>query len=466
MYDGRALPAPRNRRGRGARRGRGGALGATLKLGFVFVLLVGVNVYVLFLRRDTSLTAVLHRNAVPPQAKVVPPGERVPAAPPAAREPPAAGETRLVEGAVAPGEAFREILARLEAPKDAADALVRALHKEIDFRALRPGVGYRFELDAEDTPVALDLRLSPIETVVVRADGDGYRVERHREELATETVAMGGVIERSLYDSVEAAGEDTSIISPFVDVFAWDLDFYTDQHPGDRFQIVAEKRLLRGAFYDYGRIAAAEYAGKAGLYRAFWFEDGGGRRGGYYDEKGQSLERSLLKTPLKYVRISSRFGRRFHPILHRWKGHMGTDFAAPEGTPVRAAAPGRVAFAGKQGGSGNMVALAHDGGLTTLYMHLSRFAKGLRAGQRVDSRQVIAYVGMTGLATGPHLHFAVRKDGSYVDPMRLRAARGRSLQGPALERFRSEIRGRIDALAAIETNAPVRQAARGVSATR
>ncbi len=455
------MTASRNRKGRAPR--RRGAFGTSVRLGALFAALVGVNVYVFLLRGDTSLRAVMRQGALPAQLRR---GAAVQAPPPSAAASAASREeARIVEGVVGAGESFRKILERIEVPRAHAEALIAALGRELDFKSLRAGVRWRFELDAADgRPIFGELRLSPIETIAVKATAGGYDVQRLREELETRTVVFGGVIERSLYDSIEAAGESTSIIPEFVDVFAWDLDFYTDQHPGDRFKVVAEKRFRDGAFYGYGRVLAAEYAGKAGTFRAFWHESEG--RGGYYDEKGQSAERTILRTPLKYVRVTSRFGTRFHPILHRTKGHMGVDLAAPEGTPVRATASGRVSFAGRQGGSGNLIVLRHDNGLTSLYMHLSRFAKGLHDGQRVEQRQVIGYVGMTGLATGPHLHFGLKKNGSYIDPMRVRGDRGKALAGAALAAFKSEAGARIATLAAVDPEPPQRQAARGLSAHR
>jgi len=190
-------------------------------------------------------------------------------------------------------------------------------------------------------------------------------------------------------------------------------------------KVVVEKQFLGGQFYKYGRLLAAEYGGRAGTFRAFFWKAPGAKGDGrYYDEHGQAITKTMLKTPLRFVRISSKFDRkRFHPILHVEKAHLGIDYAAPVGTPVWASASGRVVECEMKRGSGNTVVIAHANGLTTRYYHLSRFARGVRAGQSVHQKDVIGFVGTTGLSTGPHLHFSVTKNGAFVDPSKLAVGR-------------------------------------------
>jgi murein DD-endopeptidase MepM/ murein hydrolase activator NlpD len=199
----------------------------------------------------------------------------------------------------------------------------------------------------------------------------------------------------------------------------------------------------------YRRILAAEYAGKVGTFRTFWFGDG------YFDEAGQSSERTLLKTPLKFQRVSSGFDRaRMHPVLHTVRAHLGIDYAAPTGTPVWAAAGGIITHRGDGGGAGNLVMIKHDGGIETAYMHLSKFADGLKVGQHVAAKTVIGYVGATGLATGPHLHFGVRKNSAFVDPSKLVPVRSRAVAGKDMPAFKTEV-GKLGArLAAIAIARP------------
>jgi len=254
---------------------------------------------------------------------------------------------------------------------------------------------------------------------------------------------------------VQKTGESTSLVSQLVELFAWDVNFYIDTHPGDHWKVVIEKQYLGGQFYKYGRVLAAEYGGKVGTYRAFYWAGKDAPRdrpGKYYDEKGQALSKSMLKTPLRYVRISSKFDRkRFHPILHVERAHLGIDYAAPVGTPVWASASGRVVEAGMKRGSGNTVVIAHSNGLNTRYYHLSKFARGLHAGQQVRQKDVIGFVGTTGLSTGPHLHFSVTKNGAFVDPSKL--AVNRDPPVPDRGAYMAAIGPRIAAMKAMQPGA-------------
>ena len=238
------------------------------------------------------------------------------------------------------------------------------------------------------------------------------------------------------------------LVSLLVEQFAWDVNFYTDTHPGDHWKVVIEKQYLGGQFYKYGRLLAAEYGGKVGTFRSFFWAGKGAARdkpGKYYDDHGLAISKTMLKTPLRYVRISSKFDRkRFHPILHVEKAHLGIDYAAPQGTPVWASASGRVVEVGLKRGSGNTIVLAHANGLSTRYYHLSRYARGLHVGQQVKQKEVIGFVGMTGLATGPHLHFSVTKNGAFVDPSKLNVSRDAPVPDHAA--FMDAIRPRIAAL--------------------
>jgi murein DD-endopeptidase MepM/ murein hydrolase activator NlpD len=254
-----------------------------------------------------------------------------------------------------------------------------------------------------------------------------------------EVKAVGGTIASSLYAAIKQSGENAALVDFFVDVFAYDLDFYNDTHDGDTFKVVVEKELQDdpkgpAGFLKYRRILAAEYRGKVGTFRTYFFG------GGYFDEEGKGADKSMLKTPLKFSHVSSGFDRaRMHPVLHTVREHLGIDYAAPVGTPVWAAASGTIIQRGPAGGAGNLVLIKHDGGIDTAYMHLSKFASGQEVGQHVDAKTVIGYVGATGLATGPHLHFGVRKDGNYIDPTKIPPMRGKPIGAKDTEAFRTEV---------------------------
>jgi murein DD-endopeptidase MepM/ murein hydrolase activator NlpD len=232
-------------------------------------------------------------------------------------------------------------------------------------------------------------------------------------------------------------------------VFAYDLDFYNDTHDGDTFRVIVEAEVhdtgTTKELVKYRRVLAAEYAGKAGTFRTFlWTPPSAGgaakpSAGRYFDADGESSEKTFLKTPLKFTRVSSGFDRkRMHPVLHTLRAHLGIDYAAPTGTPVWAAAPGTILERGPAGGAGNLVIVRHDGGIDTAYMHLSKFADGQKIGDHVAAKTVIGYVGATGLATGPHLHFGVRKDGTYIDPSQLAPLRGKGVPSEQLDGFKVE----------------------------
>ena len=349
-----------------------------------------------------------------------------------------------------------QVLAR-EGFGPAGPRVVAALSKLVDPKTIQGGQKYFVRLDDTGAPEAFEYQPSAaLRYIVEKQDDGGWTARKAEQPVEAKTVEAGGVVESSLYESVQKAGESTSLVSLLVELFAWDVNFYTDTHPGDHWKVVVEKQLLGGKFYKYGKLLAAEYGGKVGTFRAFYFAGRNGKQPGhYFDEHGQAISKTMLKTPLRYVRISSKFDRkRFHPILHVEKAHLGIDYAAPVGTPVWASASGRVAEAGMKRGSGNTIVIAHSNGINTRYYHLSRFARGLHVGQTVKQKDVIGFVGTTGLSTGPHLHFSVTKNGAFVDPNKMQINR----DAPVADRagFQDVIRPRLAALHNIQPGAVAR----------
>ncbi|MSP62038.1 MAG: M23 family metallopeptidase [Myxococcales bacterium] len=450
----------------------------TLRLAAVFALLIAVNVYYFLLRGGTSISELQRISAEKgktPAALLSPrgakkatrdfPGPARGKGAPDAVEVASDDEGRVAQGVIGSSDTLAAVLKREEIPAPTLTAVVEALTKVFDPRAVRAGHAYALRFDGEDRLRTLEYRTTPATLFRVERKGEGWRAARETAELETRVAEAGGVIESSLYEAVKRSGEGTALVAFFVDLFAWDINFYIDTHAGDRFKVVVEKLFLDGKFYKYGRVLGAEYAGRAGTFRAFWFEPSNAPgSGGYFNERGESIVKSLLKTPLKYVRISSGFDRkRFHPVLHSERAHLGVDYAAPTGTPVWATAGGRVTFKGPRGGAGNCVMVAHPGGMESIYMHLSKFAKGLEAGETVRQKQVIGYVGATGLATGPHLHFSVKMGGHFVDPLRLKPARAAPLPPEHRGAFRAALAPRLEALARVEVHTPPKEAARGPS---
>lgn len=438
----------------------------TLRLALVLAVLVGVNLYVFLWRGNTSIPAVMEqaalagreggpgvklgltptKQATPAEATAPQAGSAEGGAEGAAAVEGGAeaiqgtGEARLVEGEVQDGDSMGRILRREGMTPPEADELIRTLQEHMDLRSIRPGQSYRLRFDAGGRMESFEFDVS--RTVRVRAERDASgNLVGHSDKASTDvrTEEIGGRIDSSLFAAMKQAGEDASLVAFFVDVFAYDIDFFSDTHNGDTFRMLVEKEYLNDAFLRYRRVLAAEYRGKAGTFHAFWWKAPGSSEGRYFNAAGESVEKSLLKTPLKFARISSRFNlKRMHPVLHRQRAHLGVDYAAPTGTAVWAAADGRIVGRGNMGGAGNCVILQHDNGLQTVYMHLSKFEGGQRVGEQVKSKTVIGYVGATGLATGPHLHFGVKQKGQYVDPSTLKLARGPGVPRKQRAQFKAE----------------------------
>jgi murein DD-endopeptidase MepM/ murein hydrolase activator NlpD len=228
-----------------------------------------------------------------------------------------------------------------------------------------------------------------------------------------------GEIQSSLFAATDAAEMPNSIAYKLSEIFSGDIDFRHDLRKGDKFTAIYETTFSNGTALSTGKVLAAEFVNRGKVYQAVYFEKGIGNAA-YYTPNGKSVQKAFLRSPLEYSRISSGFTRsRLHPVLKKWRSHKGVDFAAPTGTRVKATADGVVSFVGRQGGYGKVVKINHQGRYSTVYGHMSRFAKRLKKGQRVTQGQVIGHVGMTGLASGPHLHYEFKAYGKHLNPMRV-----------------------------------------------
>jgi murein DD-endopeptidase MepM/ murein hydrolase activator NlpD len=333
-----------------------------------------------------------------------------------------------------PRETLSDVLARAGVTGHTYAAFLAAATK-LDVRRLRPGLVWHFRRLVTD---------SVVDQVMVRPDADrrlwytrdasGWMEREVRIPWTPTPVRVQGTIVRSLYDALDAAVPDSTLPSAerqalawaIADVYDWEVDFTRDVRAGDRFEVLFERLESPDGERRVGRVLAARVDVARTPTYAFFFEaDPAADRGGFYDERGRSLKRAFLRAPLQFSRISGRFGNRYHPILHRYRTHEGIDYAADYGTPVRATADGIVTRAGRDGGYGNLVELRHANGIRTRYGHLSRFAHGLHIGERVTQGQTIGYVGATGLATGPHLHYEFLVGGHPTNPLRTNAGAGK-----------------------------------------
>jgi murein DD-endopeptidase MepM/ murein hydrolase activator NlpD len=305
----------------------------------------------------------------------------------------------------------------------------------LDVRRLRPGLVWHFRRLATDSLVdQVMVRPDADRRLWYTRDADGWREHEVRIPWTATRVRIQGTIVTSLYDALDAAVPDSTLPPPerqalawaIADVYDWEVDFTRDVRAGDRFEVLFERLEAPDGARRVGRVLAARVdVARTPSYAFFFATDTAADHGGFYDEQGRSLKRAFLRAPLQFRRISSRFGNRYHPILHRYRNHDGIDYAADYGTPVRATADGIVTRAGRDGGYGNLVELRHANGIRTRYGHLSRFARGLRIGQRITQGQTIGYVGATGLATGPHLHYEFLVGGRATNPLRTSAGVGK-----------------------------------------
>ena len=311
------------------------------------------------------------------------------------------------------GENFAGALQRFGlSPTEVTDATAAA-QRAYNLRQLRAGNSIIVGRSVEGTLRLIDYKIDAERMLHLVPQAQGFSAEVQEIPTRTEVDVVSGRLDDSLFNAVEDAGESPEIAMRLAQIFGYDLDFYTDPRRGDTFRVILEKKKYEhGETAAYGRILAAEYVNGSKKYQALLFHDPDGRPA-YYTADGKSLQKAFLRSPLKFgAPVTSHFSKaRFHPILKTYRPHLGTDYGAPIGTPVQTIGSGRVVFAGRKGGDGNMVHIAHSNGYETYYLHLSRIF--VQAGERVDIGKTIGLVGMTGLATGPHLDFRIAQKGQF-----------------------------------------------------
>ncbi len=320
------------------------------------------------------------------------------------------------------------------------DAITKAIKPVYDLRRIRPGQTIRVSLqEGSDRIEGLVYEIDLLNRLKVERSEDAYSVVKEQVPLDRELAHRSGVIRGSLYESGLQVGVPVEIIMALADIFAWDLDFGSDIHSGDEFSLIFEIYKKDGETVQSGRVLAAEIVNRGKAYRAYYFSPPNGS-GDYYEEGGRSLRKAFLKSPLRYRYISSGYAtRRLHPILKINRPHLGIDFAARHGTPVRAAADGVIHFMGWKGGHGKTVIIRHRNGYKTLYGHLSSFWPGLKKGKRVKQEDFIARVGSTGLSTGPHLHYTMLKNGKAINPKIVDRLRGEALPKKWIPLFSEQV---------------------------
>jgi murein DD-endopeptidase MepM/ murein hydrolase activator NlpD len=284
----------------------------------------------------------------------------------------------------------------------------------------------------------LTRKVTETQTLTVKRAETGFAAQLTEHPFETHRVTATALIDSSLFEAAENAHISDAIAMALTDIFQWDVDFVLDIRSGDRFTVVYEQLYQDGVFKRDGAVLAAEFVNDGKVYRAVRHTAINGAAN-YYSPEGRPMRKAFLRTPVQFTRVSSRFNpRRQHPILNIIRGHMGTDYAAPRGTPVHAAGDGRVAFRGWKGGYGNVLIIAHANGISTIYGHLSRFRPGVLLGGHIEQGEVVAYVGSTGLATGPHLHYEYIVGGVHKNPETVRLAGAEPLDASEMPQFQAE----------------------------
>ncbi|MBV8063584.1 MAG: peptidoglycan DD-metalloendopeptidase family protein [Nevskia sp.] len=359
--------------------------------------------------------------------------------------------------AVKSGQSLSNIFDDAHLPPENWMEITRLGGDSIQLKRLKAGDQLRLRIVGGELQ-ELIYPMDELRTLSVRRGDNGFEGTTLTAALERRTTEASGSIENSLFLDGRKSGLNDRMILEFADLFGYDIDFAQDLQEGDRYSVVYEEIYKDGKKLRDGDILAAQFINNGKSYRAVRFVAADGTKA-YYTPQGQSLRKAFIRTPVDFIRISSGFTmHRWHPILNRMRAHMGTDYAAPIGTPVHASGNGRVEFVGRKGGYGNVVVLKHGDRYETVYGHLSRFQKGLRAGASVTQGQVIAYVGMTGLATGPHLHYEFRVNGMPVNPEKVILPRSMPLDPKTMARFRVTAEPLVAALDHIDVHGNVARA--------
>ncbi len=338
------------------------------------------------------------------------------ALPDAAEKPSAEALIYWREELIRRGDTLAGMLARLRVNDADALAFINSAPEARAFYQLTAGRTLRAATRADGTLLTLQY-LNGDRLLAVTRDGDHYIAAENSAALDTRVVNAAGVIRSSLFAATDALDVPDAIAMQLVDLFSTEIDFRKDLRQDDRFTVIYEELLERGERVGAGRVLSAEFVNQGRKHNVVWFEITPGQ-GAYYTPDGRDIRKSFLRSPLEFSRVSSGFTMaRYHPVLHRMTAHKGVDFVAPIGTNIKATADGTVEFAGVQSGYGNVVILRHQNKYTTLYAHMARFAGGISPGMRVQQGDIIGTVGMTGMTTGPHVHYEFRIDGVHHDPL-------------------------------------------------
>ena len=381
--------------------------GSALRRGLLALLLPFVGIMAAFGIAPDTITDTIERTSVVEQIAL-------PALPSAGD----ATESYWREVRIERGDTIASILQRLQIDDASAGQVLQRTSEARLLYRLIPGRTIRAHTTAAGQLLALRY-LNGTQLLKIDREGDALVVSEGAAEIETRLEMRSGEIRSSLFAATDAAGMSDAVAAQIAEVFSTDIDFHRDLRKGDRFAAVYEVQYHQGELVKTGRLLSAEFVNNGKTFQAVWFQNPDGE-GGYYTPDGKNIRKAFLRSPLEFSRISSGFTiSRFHPVLQTWRAHKGVDYAAPTGTRVRATGDGIIEFVGRQGGYGNLVVLRHQSKYTTWYGHLSGFAPGMQKGKRIVQGDVIGFVGSTGIATGPHLHYEFRTNDVHQDPLRV-----------------------------------------------
>lgn len=325
-------------------------------------------------------------------------------------------------------------------------------------RYIKPGQKIHLLLDDQDQLRQMKYEPDITKTLLIqRTEEQTFDSKIINYKLDAFPVYREGVIESSLFEAAAASNIPENVIMDLAAIFGWDIDFSLDIRQGDKFSIVYNEMYKGDIKIRNGRILAAEFINNGKTYRAVYYTDPKGT-GDYFDESGKSMRKAFLRSPVDFRRISSRFtNKRWHPVLSRWRSHKGVDYAAARGTPIRASGDGKIILAGNKGGYGRTVIIQHGSRYTTVYGHLNGYAKGVRSGKKVKQGQIIGYVGSSGLATGPHLHYEFRVNGVHRNPLTVSLPEAKPVHSSYLAHFKEKTRVYLSMLELMESTVAANQ---------
>lgn len=346
---------------------------------------------------------------------------------------------------IKPGDSLAAIFKRHKLDASELHQIMQAGDTVKRLASIRPGQIIRLQLDAENSVQQMMYDLNRFETLAIHRDGDNFVASYHHRDVEKRINHASALITSSLFEAGRSAGLSDKLTMELAHIFGWDIDFALDIRQGDHFTVVYEEHFLNGSKVDDGAIVAAEFVNQGNAFKAILFTDESGRRD-YYAPNGDSMRKAFLRTPVDFRRISSRFGNRKHPVLNRMRMHKGVDYSAPTGTPIKAAGDGKIVHQGIKGGYGKTVVIQHGGRYSTLYAHMSNYRRGIHVGKRVKQGQVIGYVGSTGMATGPHLHYEFQVNGVHRNPLTVKLPNAHPIDRQYKQAFDSHAQGMLSQL--------------------